>query len=365
VTTSLDRFAEFVAGARIPDEARVVAANAWLDTIGVMLAGAVEPAARVVQETARGEGTGGSCRIAGTAECAGPGWAALANGTAAHALDYDDMCFVSLAHPSAPLVAAALAAGELASVPGRDLLDAWVVGFEVEGVLGRALNPGHYVHGWHCTSTIGTIGAAAAAARLLRLDPGATARCLAIAASEASGLKENFGTDTKPLHAGLAARNGVVAALLARNGLTASNEALDGPQGFLVAMASERPGLGGPLEQLGRRWECLETGVTVKLYPSCAGTHPALDAVLDLRRQHRFTDAEVVAVPSEADLARVEAAFPGTIVRVLCATGERLSDQDQDVGSFRYGIVNMGAPAKDELFRRYAEVERMLRFDFR
>src|SRR6185436_6716285 len=110
------------------------------------------------------------------------------------------------------------------------------VGFEIEGVLGRAMNPRHYTQGWHCTSTLGTIGAAAAAARLLGLDRGAIAHCLAIAASEASGLKENFGTDTKPLHAGLAARNGIVAALLARSGVNASTRAIEGPGGFLRAM---------------------------------------------------------------------------------------------------------------------------------
>jgi 2-methylcitrate dehydratase PrpD len=295
-STAIDRFADFVAGARVPPEARVTAGTAYLDTVGVMLAGAVEPAALAVQEAARAEGGEPRCRILGTAGATSASWASLANGTAAHALDYDDMCFVTLAHPSAPLVAAALAAGELARATGRALLDAWVVGFEIEAVLGRAMNPRHYTQGWHCTSTLGTLGAAAAAARLLGLDREAVGRCLALAASEASGLKENFGTMAKPLHAGLAARNGIVAALLARSGLTASSRALEGPQGFLVAMGSERESLGDALETLGQRWEVLETGVTIKLYPSCAGTHPALDAILDLRRQHRFTDAEVETI---------------------------------------------------------------------
>src|SRR6185436_10245304 len=250
---------------------------------------------------ARAEGGEPRCRIIGTAAATSASWASLANGTAAHALGFDDMCFVSLAHPSAPLVAAALAAGELARATGRALLDAWVVGFEIEGVLGRAMNPRHYTQGWHCTSTIGTLGAAATAARLLGLDREATARCLALAASEASGLKENFGTMAKPLHAGLAARNGIVAALLARSGLTASSRALEGPQGFLVAMGSERQELGDPLETLGRRWEVLETGVTIKLYPSCAGTHPALDAILDLKRQHGFTAAELDGITIGVD----------------------------------------------------------------
>ena len=137
--------------------------------MGVTLAGAGEPAARIVQRVVEQNGAG-ACRVLGTPLRAGAGDAALANGTAAHALDFDDMCFVSLAHPSAPLVAAALAAAELAGASGRALLDAYIVGFELEGRLGLAMNPRHYRRGWHCTSTLGTIGAAAAAARLLDLD---------------------------------------------------------------------------------------------------------------------------------------------------------------------------------------------------
>ena len=281
-----------------------------------MLAGVAEPAARAAQDTARAEGAGPCCRIIGTGAATSASWAALANGTAAHALDYDDMCFVSLAHPSAPLVAAGLAAGELVQAPGKALLDAWVVGFEIEAVLGRAMNPRHYTQGWHNTSTIGTIGSAAAVARVLGLDADTTTRCLAIAASEASGLKENFGTDTKPLHAGLAARNGIVAALLARSGLSASAKALDGPQGLLRTMGSERMELGDLAESLGRRWEVLETGVTVKLYPSCAGTHPALDAILDLRRRHGFS-AETL----ESITVGVDAVTPTILLYDRPATG--------------------------------------------
>ena len=146
------------------------------------LAGAAEPAARIVQRVVEKDGEG-PCLVLGTTLSASAANAALANGTAAHALDYDDMCFVSLAHPSAPLVAAALAVAGLVPVAGCALLDAYIVGFEVEGRLGRAMNPRHYQRGWHCTSTLGTIGAAAAAARLLALDAAATGHALAIAAA--------------------------------------------------------------------------------------------------------------------------------------------------------------------------------------
>ena len=299
-TTTLARLGDFTTFATPPAEARVRAARAVLDTVGVTLAGAGEPASRIVRETLGADG-GDQSVVLGTSLLSSAPNAALANGTAAHALDFDDMCFVSLAHPSAPLVPAALAAGELVAACGRAILDAYVVGFEIEARLGRLMNPRHYRRGWHCTSTLGTIGAAAAASRLFGLDPAAAAHALAVASSEASGLKENFGTMVKPLHAGLAARNGVVAALLARGGLTASAQAIDGPQGFLRAMDSEGHAVGDSLAGLGSQWEIVETGITVKLYPSCAGTHPALDALLDLRRQERFGGGDVERIEIDVD----------------------------------------------------------------
>jgi 2-methylcitrate dehydratase PrpD len=313
--TSLTALARFVTGAVPPPLARARAATAVLDTVGVALAGAAEPASRSVQQVVGAEG-GAACRVWGTSLRAGAGAAALANGTAAHALDFDDMCFVSLAHPSAPLVPAALAAAEMAGATGRAVLDAYVVGFEIEGRLGRVMNPRHYQRGWHCTSTLGTIGAAAAVSRLFNLDAEAAAHALAIAASQASGLKENFGTMVKPLHAGLAARNGVLAAELARAGLTASALAIDGPQGFLHAMDSESAGLDDAIADLGRRWEIVDTGVTVKLYPSCAGTHPTLDVVLDLRRREGLLADDIERIDVDVD-----AITPTVLIYDTPATG--------------------------------------------
>ena len=299
--TAISRFAEFVSSVEVPPAARAAARNAVQDTVGVALAGAGEPAARIVQRVAHADGGAGACSVLGTDLTAGPTYAALANGTAAHALDFDDMCWVSLAHPSAPLVAAGLAAGEAADASGRTLLDAYVVGFEVECALGLVMNPAHYEQGWHCTSTIGTIGAAAAAARVLEFDAETTGRALSIAASEACGLKENFGTMVKPLQGGLAARNGVLAALLARESFTASERAIDGPQGFLVAMGSGGRDLSEAGRRLGRRWEIVEGGITVKLYPSCAATHPTIDTLIDLRREHGIDPAAVEAVEIDVD----------------------------------------------------------------
>ncbi|MBI4886116.1 MAG: MmgE/PrpD family protein [Acidobacteria bacterium] len=312
-----DLLARFVAEAAPPRAALARAASAVRDTVGVTLAGAVEPAARAVQAMAMEEGRGRSV-VLGAAGRTGASWAAMANGVAAHALDFDDMCFVSLAHPSCALFPAALAAAELAHASGRALLEGYVVGFELECRLGKVMNPRHYhERGWHCTSTIGTVGAAAAAARVLSLSPGACGHAIGIAASSACGLKENLGSMVKPLHAGMAARNGVVAARLAQRGYVASERALDGPQGFLAAMDAEQrdldaavTGLGGsaasddgagPAPRTPEYWEILATGITVKLYPSCAATHPALDALLDLRARERVAPDEVEAIDVEVD----------------------------------------------------------------
>jgi 2-methylcitrate dehydratase PrpD len=293
--------AEFIAASGPPPAARQRAVAAFTDTAGVILAGAVEPAARMVRQMVAEESQG-DCRILGTHETAGAAGAALANGAAAHALDYDDMCFVSLAHPSCALVPAVLAAGELAGAPGRLLLDAYVIGFEIECRLGTVMNPRHYhERGWHCTSTIGTLGAAAAAARVLQLTADQARHALGIAASAACGVKENMGSMVKPLHAGMAARNGLMSAQLARRGFRASADALTGPQGFLAAMDSEHRSLEPAAADLSVRWEILETGIAVKLYPSCAATHPPLDALLDLKREAAFTPEQVECIDVEVD----------------------------------------------------------------
>jgi 2-methylcitrate dehydratase PrpD len=301
VSDSVVALSEFVVGAAVPADARARAATAFIDTLGVMLAGVAEPAARIAQSLAADEGTGG-CRVLGTPITTSVAHAAFANGVAAHALDYDDMCFVSMAHPSCVLVPAILAAAEIAHADTATMLDAYVAGFELEGRLGRAMNPRHYHHrGWHCTSSIGTLGAAAAVARVLGLDAASTRHALGIAASSACGLKENLGSMVKPLHAGMAARNGVTAAQLARRGFTASPHAIDGPQGYLAAMDSEHASLDAVTTDLGTRWEIVETGVTVKLYPSCAATHPPLDALAELVRRERFTIDDVASIEVEAD----------------------------------------------------------------
>jgi len=290
--------AEFVTKSRwedCPAEAVEAARRAILDCLGVMLAGSVEPAARLVTDVARAEGGSPLATVVGTPLRTGAVWAALANGTAAHALDFDDTNFAMMGHPSAPVLAAALAAGELTLADGRALVHAFLLGFEVETTMAAVMNPPHYEKGFHATGTLGTMGAAAAAGRLLGLDPGQTRAALALAASQASGLKENFGTMTKPFHAGHAARSGVLAALLAREGFTASEQAIEGPQGYFAVLgAGKREEQ--HLESLGAPWKILTSGVAVKPYPSCACTHSIIENALELQRTHRITPEQIAEV---------------------------------------------------------------------
>jgi len=255
---------------------------------------------------AQAEGGAPLCTVVGTGRRTGAVWAALCNGTAAHALDFDDTNFALMGHPSAPVLAAALAAGELALADGRSVLHAFLLGFEVETTLAEVINPLHYEHGWHATCTLGTLGAAAAAARLLGLDAAQTRHALAVAASQASGLKENFGTMTKPFHAGHAGRSGVLSAMMAREGWTASEHALEGPQGFFSVLGAGKCRL-EPLGTLGAPWKILTTGVAVKPYPSCACTHSIIDSTLELRRAHgiRPEDVEEVTVGVGGGVPRI------------------------------------------------------------
>src|SRR5712691_10637965 len=289
------RLAEFVQKTTLadcPEPVLVQVRRATLDTIGCMLAGASEPVAAIVRQIARAEGGTPLCRVFGTTLRTSPTWAALANGAAGHAHDFDDINFALTGHPSVPLLAASFAAGEAEMADGATIALAYVIGFEIDAALGRALNPGHYTRGWHATTSIGTLGCAAAAARILGLDAEQTIHALGIAASLASGLKENFGSMTKPYHAGHAALNAVTATSLARAGMTASPSALEGSQGFAAAFTGEKLAPGA-FDELGREWQIVRSGIAVKPYPSCALTHSAIDALITLRAAHGITAAQV------------------------------------------------------------------------
>ena len=296
--TATTRLAEFIVKTSLdecPPAALPLVRRAALDTLGVMLAGAAEPVARIVRRVVGAEGGLPLATVVGTRWKTSPSRAALANGVAGHAHDFDDTNFALMGHPSVPLLATLLAVGEAELADGRAVVGGYVVGFEVGAALGRALNPDHYTRGWHATASIGTLACAAAAARVMGLPVPETRHALGLAASLASGLKENFGSMTKPYHAGHAAMHGALAAALAREGLEASASALDGRQGYVAAFGGAG-GLDESLAALGARWELVESGIAVKPYPSCALTHAAIDALLDLRARHALDPGRIAEV---------------------------------------------------------------------
>jgi len=282
---------------KLPEATVRAARRAILDTLGVTLAGSVEPTAARVRALIAHRRAPDEATIIGTPLRASVEDAALANGTASHALDYDDLNQSLSGHPSVPILSAALALGERQRASGAALLAAFVAGVEIEAKLGRALNPAHYEIGWHATATLGVFGAAAAAAKLLGLSAERTANALAIAASMASGIKANFGTDCKPLHVGHAARCGIEAALLAEAGFTGNPRALEHGDGFGATHGGgSRPAWELTTAGLGAPHDLVDPGIGVKRFPACASTHQALDATLALAEEHAIDPKAVVAV---------------------------------------------------------------------
>ena len=297
--TIAEALAERIASVRydlLPEDALHWARVAILDTVGCTLAGADEPCARIV---ARVTAAPGPCLVFGTAQRVAPLDAALINGTAAHAHDFDDCSNTLGGHPSAPILPALFALAETRAVDGRAFVAAYVAGWEAETRIARSINFHHYEKGWHPTATIGVFGAAAACSHLLGLSPDATAKALALAASFSSGVKANFGTMTKPLHVGHSSRNGLFAALLASDGFTANPGAMEHRQGFLHVFNGEGNfNTEAILKDWGAPWDIVQPGVAIKQYPCCGSTHPAVDAMLSLVREHGLTPPMVERVDS-------------------------------------------------------------------
>lgn len=277
----------------LPEAAVTQVKASLLDLLGVALAGWSEPESSIVHEHVVSTYAAGAASVIGAETRVTPEGAALANGTLAHALDYDDTSWTYIGHASAVLVPAALAIGEVCGSSGRELVSAYTAGLEVAARVGESLTDEFAGRGWHLTSTIGVLGAAVAAARLLGLDREQLGRAFGIAASRASGLKANFGYTVKPLHAGMAAADGLSSALLAQAGLTANPEALEDRLGFFSAFAGMRAP--EPMNA-GEPLAIVTDGVAFKRYPSCTGSHPALDAVLAIVSEEGVAAADIESI---------------------------------------------------------------------
>ena len=273
--------------------------RALLDTYAAAIAGRNEEASRLALKYARRSGLpapGRAARDWGTGAVLPLELAALSNGVAGHVLDFDDVTSPLRGHPSVALLPALVGLAEAIDADGAELACAYVAGFEVICKLSKAMAVRHYARGWHSTSSIGTLGAAVACARLLQLDARQTVHAIGLAVSQAAGSRANFGTHAKSFQAGHANAAGLRAALLASEGFDAAAGALDEAFGYMDLYASGES-LSAQLETLGEApLELVSSGIEVKKYPLCYATHRALDGVLDLRQAHGLTLADVAAV---------------------------------------------------------------------
>jgi 2-methylcitrate dehydratase PrpD len=293
LTRDLGQFVSDLSPNRIPEEAARIARTGFIDCIGVMFAGREEEPTRLLREVL--QPPAGPATLCFTERTAAAPDAAWINGVAAHALDYDDVALRG--HPSTVLVPAILAEAETLDASGRDMVAAYVAGYEVWAELARREAGYHHGKGWHPTGIFGAIAAAAACAYLRRLDPARAAQAIALGASQSAGLMANFGTMTKPFHAGRSAHSGVMAARLAAAGFTAAMDALEHPQGFLAAVSPEgKVDRDGPPAGLGETWRIVQTGLSIKKYPACYCTHRAIDGMLDLVREQDVKPGDVHAV---------------------------------------------------------------------
>ena len=302
VTEVLAEFASSLTFDQIPAEARTVARHCLMDMVGVTLAGKSEPLAQMLLAQIEDEGGAPHATLIGEGEKTSASQAALYNGATAHALDYDDVLGIFTGHPTVAVMPAVLALAERHGKDGKAVVTAFVAGVEVLARIGGMMSKGHYARGWHSTATIGSIGAAAACANLLGLDAEATNRAMGIAATQAAGLKSNFGTMSKPLHAGKAASNGLLAASLAARGFTARENTLDIDRGFGDTMAEGEKNIDRALERIGELFHTQDT--LFKYHPACYGVHAPTEAALRLRLQDGFDPALVekieISVPQNA-----------------------------------------------------------------
>lgn len=279
----------------VSPQAYTWARHAMLDWFAVTIAGSTEPLVDMLVQEYAGPGDA-PCALFGLSRRARPLDAALINGATGHALDFDDVNASMGGHPTVPVAPVVMALGEQLNRSGRDVLRAFVAGYEAECRIGTMCIPSHYQHGFHATGTLGTFGAAAAAASLLQLDPMQTRHALGMAAAQASGLKSMFGTMTKPLHAGKAAMNGLMAAQLAARGFTANIDSIEAEQGFAATQVPDF----APQSPVPRDDEPLKVQANLfKYHAACYLTHSAIEAIGQIRREHNVSLDDMRAIAIE------------------------------------------------------------------
>ncbi len=302
VTATLAERARTLGFEDLPQDIRRLTRQCLLDWLAVTLAGAPEPLTRILAEEIGEQGGKPEASVIGHPFKTSMLQAALLNGSASHALDYDDVNIAFTGHPSVAVIPALLALAEVRGASGKDFMTAFVAGYETICRAGSLVAPGHYNLGFHSTGTVGTFGAAAACARLLGLNRQQTAYALGIAGTQAAGLKSMFGTMCKPLHAGKACYNGLLAARLAARGFTSREDVLECPQGFAATHGPDyapETALADPAGGFHLRNNLF------KYHAACYGTHAAIECARRLRQERRLDPAQirqvVVRVDPESD----------------------------------------------------------------
>ncbi len=282
VTQTLARFVATHPSRGWPDAVEREAHRSLYNWLGCAIGAARHEAANAALAAVRMLEPAPQASVLGRAERVDIASAALVNGITSHTFDFDDTHLKTIIHPAGPVASAVLALAEWRGAPGRDLIDALVLGIDVACRVGNTVYPEHYDRGWHITGTTGMLGAAAGCARLLRLDEARTTMALGIAASQPVGVREQFGTMTKAFHPGAAARAGLMSALLASHGYTSSARALEAPRG-LVQVVSDKRAWHEIDDELGTRFE-----ISLNTYkPFACGIviHPSIDACVQLRER--------------------------------------------------------------------------------
>lgn len=295
LTDTLSRFVSRPSPPPLTDTVRDMIKTGFIDSIATMIAGRNADVVNIVRVVVRQrQSAAQEAQVLFLGEQAASNDAALINGCAAHALDYDDVALGG--HPSAVLVPAILAEAERLDASGADALQAYLIGYEAWAELFRRDPDPYHLKGWHPTAVLGTVGAACAVAYLNRLPAEQCSHAIALAASMASGLVANFGTMAKPLHAGRAASNAIDAVRLAAAGMTAAQDALEHHAGYLAALSPKGAADRSDTSSLGSTLHILEAGLSIKKYPMCYSTHRVVDGVLDLARAHQLKAADIAAV---------------------------------------------------------------------
>ncbi len=276
-----------------------------LDTMAVGIAGSGDEAALIARRVSGA--ADGPALVWGTDTRISTLDAAFVNGVAANVLDFDDCTDNLGGHPSSPILPALIGLAEERGASGREVLTAYVAGFEIETCLGRGVNFYHYEKGWHPTSTLGVFGAAAACAKLMGLGEEQTMRALALCASLAAGVKSNLGSMAKPMHIGHCSRSGLLAARLAAEGFTGNADALEHHQGFLeVFNGAGNYDIDRILAKWGTPWEIEMPGIAIKQYPCCLSTQAAVDAMIQVTCEHNIQLEEVARVDARISARRLE-----------------------------------------------------------